>query len=217
MSMMLTVCYAQVLNAENFPHSLTSRTEEVALKSPQSPMEDIETGVAVTETAIEDEQNCAQQKLNNNATDMTADDEDESISELGDEQHMIEIPKPGLYNADEDRGTRFASGACSICISSYQVGSDVVWSSNSLCEHVFHAECIESWLIKQREGSLCPCCRQEFIIDPLDRQSFVIEPFSMEFAPQTAEGLSSQQAQTGRLESSLVSPESIPEHSPGTS
>lgn len=49
-----------------------------------------------------------------------------------------------------------------------QVGSDIVWSSNENCDHHFHANCIERWLLKQREGPLCPCCRQDFVVDPFD-------------------------------------------------
>ena len=49
-----------------------------------------------------------------------------------------------------------------------KVGSDIVWSSNESCDHHFHANCIEKWLMKQREGPLCPCCRRDFIVDPFD-------------------------------------------------
>lgn len=91
------------------------------------------------------------------------DDDDESFS--------IEIPEPGLFFNDdiEDRpALRIAPGTCTICLSTYQVGSDVVWSSNADCEHVFHVLCAEQWLLRQREGPLCPCCRRDFIIDPVD-------------------------------------------------
>lgn len=79
---------------------------------------------------------------------------------------FIRVPFPGFYA--EKNGTRLVPGTCAICLCDYEVGTDVVWSSNSLCEHVFHVECIEAWLIKQREGPLCPCCRRDFVIDPYD-------------------------------------------------
>ncbi|GAX16828.1 hypothetical protein FisN_5Hh200 [Fistulifera solaris] len=79
---------------------------------------------------------------------------------------MIRVPLPGLYV--EKKGTRLAPGVCAICLCDYEVGTDVVWSSNASCEHIFHAECIEAWLMKQREGPLCPCCRRDFVIDPYD-------------------------------------------------
>lgn len=60
---------------------------------------------------------------------------------------------------------------CSICLCEYEVGSDIVWSSNSQCDHVFHTKCIEQWLMKQREGPFCPCCRRDFVIDPFDNGS----------------------------------------------
>ncbi|OEU19897.1 hypothetical protein FRACYDRAFT_155564, partial [Fragilariopsis cylindrus CCMP1102] len=52
---------------------------------------------------------------------------------------------------------------CSICLCEYIVGSDLVYSSNPQCDHVFHAECIEQWIMKQRDGPLCPCCRRDFV------------------------------------------------------
>ena len=60
---------------------------------------------------------------------------------------------------------------CPICLCDYQVGSDIVWSSNPQCEHVYHKSCIEQWLMKGRDGPLCPCCRRDFVIDPLDSMS----------------------------------------------
>jgi hypothetical protein len=26
----------------------------------------------------------------------------------------------------------------------------------------------QEWLLNQREGPLCPCCRQDFVVDPYD-------------------------------------------------
>ena len=85
-----------------------------------------------------------------------------------DEAAMIRIPVAGLHLTMEQRETRVLPGLCTICLCPYEVGSDVVWSSNSACEHVFHEECIERWLMKQREGPLCPCCRRDFVVDPYD-------------------------------------------------
>ena len=51
---------------------------------------------------------------------------------------------------------------CAICLSDYEVGDQVVWSSNQECPHAFHQECILDWLIKMQPATPCPCCRQEF-------------------------------------------------------
>lgn len=75
---------------------------------------------------------------------------------VDEETTLILIPKPGLNitpNVDEDSTSlRLVESLCSICLCNYEVGSDIVWSSNSACEHVFHEICIEQWLMKQREG-----------------------------------------------------------------
>jgi hypothetical protein len=90
----------------------------------------------------------------------------------GDEDSLvIELPQPGLHlslGPNEKPPSRLVSGMCTICLCTFDVGSDVVWSSNEKCKHAFHEDCIEQWLMKQREGPLCPCCRRDFIVDPYD-------------------------------------------------
>jgi hypothetical protein len=97
------------------------------------------------------------------------------------EEKFILVPEPGLPNIliheylcnpvsfnPNNPKLRRAPNECSICLCEYSVGSDIVWSSNPLCDHVFHETCIEQWLMKQRGGPLCPCCRRDFVIDPFD-------------------------------------------------
>jgi Ring finger domain len=78
---------------------------------------------------------------------------------------------------------------CSICLCEYTVGSDVVWSSNPQCEHVFHKDCIEQWLMKQREGPLCPCCRRDFVIDPFDDAEALIESLPTDITEESGIGV----------------------------
>ena len=107
-----------------------------------------------------------------------------------DSDDFILVPKPGLphgaaideFNPNMNCCTisinqnktkdgvelRKVPNECSICLCEYTVGSDIVWSSNPQCDHVFHTNCIEQWLMKQRDGPLCPCCRRDFVIDPFD-------------------------------------------------
>jgi hypothetical protein len=114
-----------------------------------------------------------------NATDSIAvkvgdenknDEEEGSHNPYGDDDIMVKLPAPGLHylTATEEHEQRLVSGLCTICLSTYTVGSNVVWSSNADCDHAFHHDCIEKWLMKQREGPLCPCCRRDFIVDPFD-------------------------------------------------
>jgi hypothetical protein len=94
--------------------------------------------------------------------------EEEVYDDIDEDHTYIEIPVPGLHLLNPPRPLRQAPNICSICLCNYEVGSDVVWSSNQACDHVFHEQCIEQWLMKQREGPLCPCCRRDFILDPYD-------------------------------------------------
>jgi hypothetical protein len=47
--------------------------------------------------------------------------------------------------------------SCAICLADYAHVESIQGSKN--CQHVFHAECIMDWLVKQQE---CPCCRTAF-------------------------------------------------------
>lgn len=86
--------------------------------------------------------------------------------ESHDEQTIfVKIPEQGMTTT---RKRRLVPGDCIVCMTAYEIGDKIVWSSNPLCEHAFHSNCMESWLIKQRGPPLCPCCRQHFVIDPLD-------------------------------------------------
>jgi hypothetical protein len=98
--------------------------------------------------------------------------DEDSETPIDEDSTMVEIPAPGLQltpNAIQDPSNRrLVPNICTICLCNYEIGSEIVWSSNSACEHAFHQGCIEQWLMKQREGPLCPCCRREFVIDPYD-------------------------------------------------
>ena len=45
---------------------------------------------------------------------------------------------------------------CSICLETFKIGQDLSRSRTRKCEHVFHNECLSTWLMK---NAGCPCCR----------------------------------------------------------
>lgn len=55
------------------------------------------------------------------------------------------------------------SCACAICNKDYQVGQPVYESNNPECGHVFHKNCMDSWLEIQNN---CPTCNRPFALLP---------------------------------------------------
>ncbi len=90
------------------------------------------------------------------------------------EDTFIIIPKSGIpYNpnpqstsstssSSENSKIRQITGTCAICLSTYDKGDTVVWSSYIECPHVYHLHCIQTWISKTYTTS-CPCCRRNFI------------------------------------------------------
>jgi Ring finger domain len=128
--------------------------------------------------------------------ELTAPSSLDSGFDYDEESILIQIPCPGLnvrnlISSDGTasvRGTarthtrRLVPGFCTICLSAFEVGHDIVWSSNSKCDHCFHADCMQQWLTKQQrsvnaEGPVCPCCRRDFVVDPYDLMT-VQSPFT---------------------------------------
>lgn len=49
---------------------------------------------------------------------------------------------------------------CPICLASLQNGEEVAQSMNPDCSHLFHADCIITWLVQHPD---CPQCRRDFL------------------------------------------------------
>lgn len=54
------------------------------------------------------------------------------------------------------------NSTCAICLCNYGEGQSIVWSSNRMCIHVFHHDCMKQWIEKRADGD-CPCCRRQFV------------------------------------------------------
>ena len=66
------------------------------------------------------------------------------------------VPPSGIPDTD----------ICAICLNDYEIGDEICWSQNDLCNHAFHKECMMEWLLRHKE---CPCCRNIYI--PQDESS----------------------------------------------
>ncbi|CAJ1948261.1 unnamed protein product [Cylindrotheca closterium] len=59
---------------------------------------------------------------------------------------------------EDDEDTR---PACTICFNEYKPGDEICWSNHPQCNHMFHKDCIEEWLLRHDE---CPCCRLNYML-----------------------------------------------------
>lgn len=60
------------------------------------------------------------------------------------------------------------SPECQICLEYFQVGDRICWSRNLNCIHVFHYNCLESWLLKHEK---CPLCRATYLFSNQRRRT----------------------------------------------
>uniref|UniRef100_A0A7S1B772 RING-type domain-containing protein n=1 Tax=Corethron hystrix TaxID=216773 RepID=A0A7S1B772_9STRA len=70
------------------------------------------------------------------------------------------VPKSPTLSGVTEMDKKYDANACAICLCSYDAGENVSWSPNEECDHVFHTECISSWLMKSSE---CPVCRRNYL------------------------------------------------------
>ena len=119
-------------------------------------------------------------------TDTDKESKKDAPNSNGQEQPMASQQQPeqgSTISCTGNRRCREVAGSCAICLSPYEVGDQVTWSSPSAptdflgadsatadqelssstnyCPHAFHTECIIGWLSK-KEHPKCPVCRRPF-------------------------------------------------------
>lgn len=111
----------------------------------------------------------------------TDEDEESTVPAQSDCSRHVWVPMAGCRQDAIRPNERHESGTCAICLSAFQPGEKLSWSSNPACPHLFHRSCIQDWLLavgrkqcRQRRGKvqsssvafpmLCPCCRRPFVL-----------------------------------------------------
>ena len=88
-----------------------------------------------------------------------------SIENKDTAQHVdSQTQEEGDYDEDD-------SQCCVICLEPFRTGDIVAWgkphNSSTPCSHVFHRDCIESWLMDNKHDD-CPSCRNVLLHDDDD-------------------------------------------------
>jgi hypothetical protein len=117
----------------------------------------VETGIHATGTDSKDAMPDTANNDKNADVDTAAFDVEEDGCDAG-----YLVLRGGSLTEQQQQQRRKVPNCCAICLSPYDVGELVVWSSYVACKHAFHEECMVDWLCKIRDSTPCPCCRQEF-------------------------------------------------------
>ena len=123
--------------------------------------------------------------------DVGEEEEEEEDEEEDGRYSALCVPVTAAGPRDDGGGgtaaasTRAVPPNCAICLLPYVPGNYVTWSSNEACRHVYHRDCILTWLLRKDDGRvagggsdsveedgrgrryLCPCCRGEFVSSSL--------------------------------------------------
>jgi len=64
------------------------------------------------------------------------------------ERFIAALPSWPFVGGEEER-------ECAVCLNAFQTGTTI---RALLCDHQFHAACIDTWLLARRERTTCPVC-----------------------------------------------------------
>lgn len=63
--------------------------------------------------------------------------------------------------ANNNESLQVHQSVCPLCIRPFEHGDKVCESSSPRCSHLFHHDCIASWISLQNS---CPCCAEPFVV-----------------------------------------------------
>jgi len=123
------------------------------------------------------------------STDSSSDSSQTSENETTNDTRSILVSSD-----DETTASAPNHNECPICMSGFEVGDVVSWSSSQACSHYFHHECIKQWLV---ENVGCPICRETYL--PIDEVATGTADFTE--ATLSKPGISSQEKLAAILKS----------------
>lgn len=75
-------------------------------------------------------------------------------------RESIEIGYQTINRCHRNRFSALPMAECAICLEKHREGETLAWAKESACPHIFHADCLTSWL---RCHDCCPLCRIDVI------------------------------------------------------
>jgi hypothetical protein len=62
---------------------------------------------------------------------------------------------------NDDEKSESSVSKCPVCWETYAENDKICWSRNPQCNHAFHVECIQLWLLTHDR---CPVCRNKYLV-----------------------------------------------------
>jgi hypothetical protein len=86
------------------------------------------------------------------------------LEERGDEASCHTASSNSVYTEGSDAGAHGSPSIpnrgdldmCAICRCEYRVNQELCWSQDPLCSHVFHRQCMQTWIL---DHDYCPLCK----------------------------------------------------------
>lgn len=93
--------------------------------------------------------------------DITYGDNEDAGSSDEQDRERASIGKSG---GDEQHGTveGYSALSCPICLNVFERDDVITWSKELRCQHAYHADCLNPWLMKNDD---CPICRTNLILE----------------------------------------------------
>jgi len=94
---------------------------------------------------------------------------EEDTAEMNSECNITQRETSQIGNEDNDNYYQMSKtlpmgSSCAICLGEYKPGDEICHSYNENCTHLFHKDCMLSWLLCDKDE--CPCCREKYVFLP---------------------------------------------------
>lgn len=88
--------------------------------------------------------------------------QDQGCTQVASTPQRMNEERSESLSLEKQTGSPRSGVHCAICRNGYQVNEELCWSRDPLCNHVFHRQCLDRWILEADDHNHCPlCCCEE--------------------------------------------------------